>query len=46
MKVVIDTNILISTVIRDRTPERVLLWCLRQPDVGWLATREIMKEYL
>ncbi len=30
MKVVVDTNILVSAVIRDRIPERVLLWCLRQ----------------
>ena len=27
MKVVIDTNIVVSAVIRDRLPERVLLWC-------------------
>nr|VFJ45714.1 MAG: putative toxin-antitoxin system toxin component, PIN family [Candidatus Kentron sp. DK] len=46
MKVVIDTNILISAVIRDRIPERVLLWCLRQPDVDWLVTPAIMDEYL
>ncbi|WP_256091559.1 hypothetical protein [Candidatus Thiosymbion oneisti] len=38
MKVVIDTNILVSAVIRDRLPERVLLWCLGDPDVEWLVT--------
>ena len=33
MKVVIDTNILVSAVIRDRLPESVLLWCLGNRDV-------------
>nr|VFJ96951.1 MAG: putative toxin-antitoxin system toxin component, PIN family [Candidatus Kentron sp. H]VFJ97592.1 MAG: putative toxin-antitoxin system toxin component, PIN family [Candidatus Kentron sp. H]VFK02997.1 MAG: putative toxin-antitoxin system toxin component, PIN family [Candidatus Kentron sp. H] len=45
MIVVIDTNILVSALLRDGIPERVLLWCLRQPDVDWLVTREIMEEY-
>jgi uncharacterized protein len=46
MKVVIDTNILVSAVIRDRLPERVLFWCLGNPDVEWLATPAIMAEYV
>ena len=33
MRVVIDTNLLVSAVIRDRLPERVLLWCLGQSDI-------------
>lgn len=46
MKVVIDTNILISAVIRDRLPERVLLWCLGQSTTKWLVTKPILDEYL
>nr|VFK37918.1 MAG: putative toxin-antitoxin system toxin component, PIN family [Candidatus Kentron sp. SD]VFK42561.1 MAG: putative toxin-antitoxin system toxin component, PIN family [Candidatus Kentron sp. SD]VFK77847.1 MAG: putative toxin-antitoxin system toxin component, PIN family [Candidatus Kentron sp. SD] len=46
MKVVIDTNILISALIRDGIPERVLLLCLRRPDVDWLVTQAIIDEYL
>ena len=46
MKVVIDTNIVVSAVIRDRLPERVLLWCLGNPNVEWLATPAIMAEYI
>lgn len=46
MKVVIDTNILVSAVIRDRLPERVLLWCLGNRDVEWLVTPAIMAEYI
>ncbi|MEA3643701.1 MAG: putative toxin-antitoxin system toxin component, PIN family [Lamprobacter sp.] len=45
MRVVIDTNLLVSAVIRDRLPERVLLWCLGQSDIEWLVTPEIMSEY-
>lgn len=46
MKVVIDTNILISAVIRDRLPERILLWCLGNPVVEWLVTPAVMAEYV
>ena len=46
MKVVIDTNLLVSAVIRDRLPEQVLLWCLRHPAVDWLVTPAIMAEYV
>ncbi|MBK5931203.1 putative toxin-antitoxin system toxin component, PIN family [Halochromatium salexigens] len=45
MRVVIDTNLLVSAVIRDRLPERVLLWCLGHSDIEWLVTPEIMAEY-
>lgn len=46
MKLVIDTNVLVSAVIRDRLPERVLRWCLRQPDFIWLVTPAILAEYM
>ena len=46
MRVVIDTNILVSAVIRDRLPEKVLLWCLGKPDVEWLVTTDVMAEYV
>lgn len=45
MRVIIDTNVLVSAVIRDRLPERVLLWCLGNPDVEWLVTPAVMAEY-
>ena len=43
---VIDTNILVSAVIRDRLPERALHWCLGNPEVEWLVTSAIMAEYV
>ena len=45
MRVVIDTNILVSAVIRDRLPARVLLWCLERHDVEWVVTPAILEEY-
>lgn len=32
MKVLIDTNVLISAVLRDRKPENVILWVIEHPD--------------
>ena len=46
MKVVIDTNIVVSAVIRDRLPERVLLWCIGAVDVEWYVTQSVLDEYL
>jgi uncharacterized protein len=46
VKVVIDTNVLVSAAIRDRLPERVVLWCVAQPGLDWLVTAEILKEYI
>ncbi|MEW5938226.1 MAG: putative toxin-antitoxin system toxin component, PIN family [Chloroflexota bacterium] len=45
MKVLVDTNVLISAVWRDRKPEEVILWVIAQPDWKWLASPEIMEEY-
>lgn len=46
MKVVIDTNVVVSAVIRDRLPERVLRWCLANDSVRWLVSPAILAEYL
>lgn len=46
MKVVIDTNVLVSAVIRDRLPEQVLLWCLGHAGLRWLVTPDILAEYV
>jgi uncharacterized protein len=45
MKVLIDTNVLISAVWRDRGPEAVILWVLGQPDWEWIVSPEILREY-
>lgn len=45
MKVVIDTNVFISAVWRDKNPETVILWVCDQNDWQWVISKEIKKEY-
>ncbi len=44
MRVVIDTNVLVSAVLKDRDPEEVILYVASQPDIEWLVSPEILKE--
>ncbi len=45
MKIVIDTNILVSAAFRDRLPESVILWILARPEWDWIASSQIIDEY-
>ncbi|MCA6503361.1 MAG: putative toxin-antitoxin system toxin component, PIN family [Pseudanabaena sp.] len=45
MKVVIDTNILVSAAIRDGIPEIVIQFIVDHPEFEWIASQEIMTEY-
>lgn len=45
MKVIVDTNILISAIIRDRLPERILIMIARRDDIEWVVTEAIVTEY-
>jgi len=45
MKILIDTNVLISAIWRDKNPEKTILWVLAQPDWEWIVSAEIMEEY-
>ncbi|MGD0259351.1 MAG: putative toxin-antitoxin system toxin component, PIN family [Verrucomicrobiota bacterium] len=45
MRVVVDTNVVVSAILRDRLPERVLLFIIARPDFEWVASREILTEY-
>ena len=45
MRVVIDTNVVVSAILRDRLPEKVLLFILAQADWEWGASPEILAEY-
>jgi putative PIN family toxin of toxin-antitoxin system len=46
MRVVLDTNVVISAALRDRDPEAVVLYVVRTPGVQWLATPPMVEEYL
>lgn len=45
MKIVVDTNILISAILKDKVPEDVLLFIMDTPDMEWIASAEILAEY-
>ncbi len=45
MKIVIDTNVLISAILKDRTPEQVILFIADHDEYEWLVSSEILAEY-
>jgi putative PIN family toxin of toxin-antitoxin system len=45
MKVVIDTNVLVSAALKDRIPEEVILFVASRADVQWMVSPEILAEY-
>jgi len=45
VKVLIDTNVLVSAAIKDGQPELVILWVISQPDWTWVVSPEIVVEY-
>ena len=45
MNVLIDTNVLLSAALRDRLPERVLMFVAMHDEWKWLVTEEIIDEY-
>lgn len=45
MKVVIDTNVLVSAILKDREPETVVLFVASRDDIDWIVSPAIMAEY-
>lgn len=45
MKIIVDTNILVSAVLRGRTPKEVIQFIIDTPDCDWLVSKEILEEY-
>ena len=45
MRVVVDTNVLVSAILRGRTPREVIQFIIDNSDYDWMVTSEILKEY-
>jgi putative PIN family toxin of toxin-antitoxin system len=45
VKVVLDTNILVSAVLRGRIPKMVVQFIIDSPDYEWMVSTEILREY-
>jgi putative PIN family toxin of toxin-antitoxin system len=46
VKVVIDTNIVVSAALKDREPEAVIRFIVSHPQYEWIASRDILAEYI
>lgn len=46
MRVLIDTNVIVSAALRDRVPEEVVLFVAAHGDFEWIASPEIITEYV
>jgi uncharacterized protein len=45
MKIVIDTNVLVSAILKNRIPEQVILFVAENDKYEWLVSSEILAEY-
>ncbi len=45
MKVIIDTNVVVSAALKDRMPEEVILFVVGQEDFEWIDSSAIVEEY-
>jgi putative PIN family toxin of toxin-antitoxin system len=45
MKIIIDTNVLVSAVLKGREPRAVIQFIVDNPDFEWIVSEEILTEY-
>jgi uncharacterized protein len=45
MKVVVDTNVVISAALKDRDPEAIILFVVERPEFEWIVSAAILEEY-
>ena len=45
MKVIIDTNVLVSAVLKGREPREVIQFVVDSPNCEWVVSHEILAEY-
>jgi putative PIN family toxin of toxin-antitoxin system len=45
VRVVIDTNVVVSAALKDRVPEELILFIVGHTEFEWIGTTEIISEY-
>lgn len=45
MKILVDTNVLISAILKDRVPEEIILFIIQSNELEWVVSDEIITEY-
>lgn len=46
MKVIVDTNVVVSAVLRGGKPATLIEFLVAQPDVEWVGSHDIVAEYV
>ncbi len=44
MKVVIDTNVVVSAALKDRDPEAIILFVAERPEFEWIVSAAILED--
>jgi putative PIN family toxin of toxin-antitoxin system len=45
IRVVIDTNVVVSAAFKDQAPEEIILFVVGQEDFDWIVSPSILEEY-
>ena len=45
MKVLIDTNVLVSAILKEGKPEQIIQFVVSRADIEWIVSSDIVKEY-
>ncbi len=45
IKILIDTNVLISAALKDKIPEQIILYVAEHPEFEWIVSKNILEEY-
>lgn len=45
MRIVIDTNVLVSAVLKGRQPREIIQFVIDNPNYEWIVSEEILAEY-
>jgi uncharacterized protein len=45
VKVIIDTNVVVSATFKDRDPELIIFFILKRQDFDWIISSSILEEY-
>jgi uncharacterized protein len=45
MRVIIDTNVVVSAAFKDKDPESIILFIVSHEDINWIISSFILEEY-
>jgi putative PIN family toxin of toxin-antitoxin system len=45
MKVLFDTNVVVSAILKDKGPEEIIVFVIEHPEFEWIVSSDILQEY-